>query len=468
MAFNNGASGLSVRNMLNASLDKTDLITVTGSVNLDLDFAPVSHTHSIANVTGLQTALDAKVDLTGLDELVDDRVDGLLVAGRGIGLTYNDGSNTLNIDNTVFDRVSANTSQTVDDTNDLQLLAGSSSGAVVYTLSATASNGTQVRVVGKGTGTFTLTPASGATINGSASSVVLTNGRLYDLAVAFNSGGSAAEWYLHETGGGGGVTDHGALSGLGDDDHTQYLLVDGTRNPTGKLTYSIAPTITAGNDIPNKTYVDSVVGTVSDGDYGAIVVSLSGSVWTIADGAVSISKIASSATSGLDSTLISGTAGADGQIGVFNADGDLVGLAGNDVSAFGGLIGISGGATVDVDTKAELNARITDLNSVADEIYAPNAQTGTSYTLALTDRVVTMDNASANTLTIPTNASVAFPTGSPLLVYMIGAGTTTIQGATGVTVNGTSGGSVDIQNQYQAAGLYKIGTDTWIVSGDIA
>jgi hypothetical protein len=37
-------------------------------------------------------------------------------------------------------------------------------------------------------------------------------------------------------GGGGGVTDHGALSGLADDDHTQYALVDGTRAFTGNIT----------------------------------------------------------------------------------------------------------------------------------------------------------------------------------------------------------------------------------------
>ena len=34
---------------------------------------------------------------------------------------------------------------------------------------------------------------------------------------------------------GGGVTDHGALTGLGDDDHTQYHLTDGTRAMTGGL-----------------------------------------------------------------------------------------------------------------------------------------------------------------------------------------------------------------------------------------
>jgi hypothetical protein len=32
-----------------------------------------------------------------------------------------------------------------------------------------------------------------------------------------------------------GITDHGALGGLGDDDHPQYLLADGTRSPTGNL-----------------------------------------------------------------------------------------------------------------------------------------------------------------------------------------------------------------------------------------
>lgn len=36
-------------------------------------------------------------------------------------------------------------------------------------------------------------------------------------------------------GGGGGVSDHGLLSGLGDDDHTQYLLGDGSRAMSGNL-----------------------------------------------------------------------------------------------------------------------------------------------------------------------------------------------------------------------------------------
>lgn len=41
--------------------------------------------------------------------------------------------------------------------------------------------------------------------------------------------------FSQSAGGGGGATDHGALTGLGDDDHTQYLLVSGTRAMSGSL-----------------------------------------------------------------------------------------------------------------------------------------------------------------------------------------------------------------------------------------
>ena len=67
---------------------------------------------------------------------------------------------------------------------------------------------------------------------------------------------------------------------------------------------------------------------------------------------------------------------------------------------------------------------------------AVNAQTGTTYTLVIGDEYllgVTMDNAAANTITIPTNASVAFPIGTTILITQLGAGATTIAAAGGVT-----------------------------------
>lgn len=97
-----------------------------------------------------------------------------------------------------------------------------------------------------------------------------------------------------------------------------------------------------------------------------------------------------------------------------------------------------------------------------------NSQTGTTYTLVLTDahKKITMNNASANTLTIPLNSSVAFPTGTVIGVSMIGAGTTTVDGATGVTVNGVSGGGAAISSQYTGVTLTKIGTDSWLMEGN--
>ena len=100
---------------------------------------------------------------------------------------------------------------------------------------------------------------------------------------------------------------------------------------------------------------------------------------------------------------------------------------------------------------------------------ALNNQTGTAYTLALSDAEATveMENASANTLTIPAEASVDFPVGTRIWVNQTGAGTTTIAADTGVTLNGTSAGSGDISAQWGGVLLYKRASDEWVVSGDI-
>jgi len=97
-----------------------------------------------------------------------------------------------------------------------------------------------------------------------------------------------------------------------------------------------------------------------------------------------------------------------------------------------------------------------------------NAQTGTSYTAVLSDRekVITMANAAANTFTIPANASVAYATGTTLTIIQYGAGTTSVAGDTGVTVNGVSAGSADLDAQYTGvATALKVDTDAWILFG---
>lgn len=96
-----------------------------------------------------------------------------------------------------------------------------------------------------------------------------------------------------------------------------------------------------------------------------------------------------------------------------------------------------------------------------------NAQTGTTYTLALSDagKMVTLTNASAITLTIPTNASVAFPVNTRIDLLQYGAGQVTISGA-GVTIY-SSGSKTKLTGQYSGASLWKKATDTWVLIGDI-
>jgi hypothetical protein len=96
-----------------------------------------------------------------------------------------------------------------------------------------------------------------------------------------------------------------------------------------------------------------------------------------------------------------------------------------------------------------------------------NAQTGTTYTLVLADngKLVTLSNASAITLTVPLNSSVAFPTGAQVNIQQIGAGQVTVAGASGVTINGTG---TKLAVQWSAGTLIKTATDTWTLIGDLA
>jgi hypothetical protein len=98
-----------------------------------------------------------------------------------------------------------------------------------------------------------------------------------------------------------------------------------------------------------------------------------------------------------------------------------------------------------------------------------NPQVGTTYTLAAADAgaIVTMTNGSANLLTIPTNAAVAFPVGTIANVLQGGAGVTSVKGDTGVTFNGVSGGTGAITARWQGVALLKVATDEWIGSGSI-
>jgi hypothetical protein len=99
----------------------------------------------------------------------------------------------------------------------------------------------------------------------------------------------------------------------------------------------------------------------------------------------------------------------------------------------------------------------------------PIIQKTASYTLsALTERdsMIEVSNASATTITIPTNATLAYPVGTSIDILQTSTGQVTIAGAVGVTVNATPG--LKLRTQWSGATLFKRATDTWVVYGDLS
>lgn len=110
----------------------------------------------------------------------------------------------------------------------------------------------------------------------------------------------------------------------------------------------------------------------------------------------------------------------------------------------------------------------------ASSTLAFNAQTGTTYTFVLADKdkLVTASNASAQTYSIPTNASVAYPIGTQINIIQIGAGQVTINavtsGTTTISSTGATATAPKLRAQYSSATCIKAATDLWYVVGDIA
>lgn len=140
--------------------------------------------------------------------------------------------------------------------------------------------------------------------------------------------------------------------------------------------------------------------------------------------------------------------------------------------------GLSGGGALSADRSLALSAGTLSSLALADTAVQPaalaaaqqvavNAQSGATHTLVLADaaRAVECTNGASITVTVPTNASVAFPVGTVIEVVQTGAGRVTVAGAGGVTL--VSGASLSTRAQWSILTLRKRGTDSWIVAGDM-
>lgn len=103
-----------------------------------------------------------------------------------------------------------------------------------------------------------------------------------------------------------------------------------------------------------------------------------------------------------------------------------------------------------------------------------NSQTGTTYTPVLNDQyqvLVITSNAGTKTVSIPTDASVAFPTGTAITFLNTGAGALTINAVTPATTTITSAGATSASptvGQYRSACAIKTAANAWTVVGAVS
>jgi hypothetical protein len=104
----------------------------------------------------------------------------------------------------------------------------------------------------------------------------------------------------------------------------------------------------------------------------------------------------------------------------------------------------------------------------APAVLALVTDSGANRGLTLGDQLskwIRMTSGSANTVTVPLNATQAFPIGSQINIIQAGAGATTVVATGGVTINATP--SLVLRAQYSSATLVKVATDTWDLVGDL-
>lgn len=223
-----------------------------------------------------------------------------------------------------------------------------------------------------------------------------------------------------------------------------------------KITYDSKGLVTAGADATTADIADSTNKRYVTDAQLTVVGNTSGT--NTGDNAVN--SLYSGLAAAKQDTLVSGTniKTIEGQslLGSGNID-----LAKSDVGL--GNVDNTSDANKPVST-----AQQTALDAKTNKLVTTNRQTA-SYTLVLSDadKLVEMNVGGANNLTIPLNSSVAFATGTQILLAQYGAGQTTIVPTSGVTIR-SNASKVKLNAQYSGATLIKIASDEWYLFGDIA
>jgi hypothetical protein len=195
---------------------------------------------------------------------------------------------------------------------------------------------------------------------------------------------------------------------------------------------------------------------------------------------------APTATAGTNTTQVATTAYVRGEVAALvNSAGATLDTLGEIATALGNDANLSTTLTTSIGLKAPIASptftgtvtvaaagiAFTDGTQTREGVPSRTtiSQKTANYTLsALTERdsMIEMNSASAITLTVPTNATVAYPVGTSIDILRVGAGAVNVASAGGVTVNATPG--LKLRAQWSSATLIKRATDTWVLVGDLS
>jgi len=146
----------------------------------------------------------------------------------------------------------------------------------------------------------------------------------------------------------------------------------------------------------------------------------------------------------------------------------------NSLWYYTGSAWVASGATGDIEgittgTDSGLSGGVTSGTAVLRLKLEFDAETGTTYTLlaANLNQLVTLNNASAITLTVPPSV---FSAGDVINIAQIGAGQVTLSQGAGVTINSTGATATapKLRARYSAASIICTASNTFLVVGDIA
>lgn len=292
------------------------------------------------------------------------------------------------------------------------------------------------------------------------------------------------------------VADSGYINTLGADDisSTTGLVTVGTQEPSRfEVFYDGSDSVVRLNTLAQQSsYIDFNVsrGTLDVPDVVLPADPTSGLRFRAYDGSnfTKTSIIASFADSGgvINPGQVSGTiafintnsTGTGNVIAEFDTFGTfqapvLRPISNADTTARDAIPGIEAGAIVYVADAGTGNPKFQgyngttweNLSSEVEEVVSDSA----SFTLDLADAAQyhRVSNAGAVTVTVPTNANVAFPIGTNLTIIQAGAGQVSVAGEGGVTIN-SADSLLSTRVQYSAMTLVKVGTDEWDLTGDLA